>query len=153
MKKVFKAFIAFAILIYPFAYISNLFFYNIFSFSIFSAKDWQTISAFWNSGGSISTAKDYYFIALIAFTPILYILMWRLLYKKSFSAVLLYPLHKYNSLKAKMYDKAQERIILKNIGRSQSRKEMLADLKPDLDASKQTSQTIREAVREKLTNN
>ncbi|MFI3242081.1 MAG: hypothetical protein R3Y43_05895 [Alphaproteobacteria bacterium] len=153
IKKFIKLIFIFCVIAYPFTFISQKFFMGIFNFNYLSPFDWDTIPKFVQSGGVIKGTKDYWLLITLAFNPILFLIIWRYFYKKGFLKLFLYFINRYNARMIKKYGENTKRIVLKNLGRASCPKLKIDEMKPDLNASKQTSQNIREAVREALTNN
>ncbi len=153
MNKVIKALFVAAVVTYPFLLITEAFFSNAYGFNILSSTDWNKVFVFWNSGGVIKTSADYLFLLSIAINPLVLLTLIRFFYKRNLVSILLYPINKLGDIMAERHSGQTKRIKLKNLCRSQSKKDMLDEIKPNIDASKKASQSIRDAVREKLTNN
>lgn len=85
-------------------------------FNIFKKTYWVTISRFWQEGGVIDTAQEYFFIiALILIVP-LWILGWRKAMKLSIAKIIFFPIFWYNDYQERKYAQAPKAITLKNMG-------------------------------------
>lgn len=153
MKKIIKLFWVLLLITYPFLYLTDWFFVHCFNFDYLNSSDWKKVDTFWQIGGTIKSSKDFLFLFLLSFLPIFFILCWYGANKIKYLKLVLFPIIKYNNYVTKKYGDNSKRIILKNITRTIKTQEALNEIKPDLNISKKASQTIRDAIREKLTNN
>lgn len=81
---------------YVFIYASVLLTIKLWNFNYLSVSDWGIIDTYWEQGGAIRQPKDYgFFFTLLALIPV-WLLGWRYLYKKSFTAFLMAPIVWYN---------------------------------------------------------
>ncbi len=123
----------------------------LWNFNFLSARSWQTISRFWESGGVINTGKDFIFLLMLLMVPVLWVWGWRLLLRADYVAVLLWPLAAYNRHIIKKYGQDSKRIILRNIKSSQK---IIEEIKDQLDSIKPAKSkevgNIRNGVFEKL---
>lgn len=133
-KSVFR-FIRFAVIgiiwTYVFVVCANFIMFSLWNFNILSARSWQTISAFWQSGGVIKTGKDYIFLSMIVALPVLWIWGWRYFCRISYVDILLCPINSYNRYIIKKYGHNSSRIVLKNMKSSQK---MIEDIKNELES-------------------
>ncbi len=116
---------------YVFIVCANFLMYGLWNFNILSARSWQTISAFWQSGGVIKTGKDYLFLSMIVALPFVWIWGWRYFGRISYLSLLLYPINAYNRHIIKKYGHDSSRIVLKNMKSSQK---MIEDIKNELES-------------------
>jgi hypothetical protein len=104
--------------VWTYIYLSGtlILFRSVWGFNYLSQKSWQILSSYWNSGGSISTGKDYLLVlCLIVLIP-LWIWGWKKLYKANYVALLLAPLLWYQKREADNSLKAMSRTKIHNIG-------------------------------------
>lgn len=132
---------------YVFIFFAQLTMINLWSFNLFSARSWLVINKFWEAGGVIKTAKDYTFLAMLAFLPIVWILGWRFLLRCNYLNILLFPINAYNRHIIKKYGHESKRVVLRNVKSSQKIieeiKEQLESIKP---AKNQEVNNIRREV-------
>lgn len=130
----------------------------IWKFDIFGKRYWVKISRFWQDGGVIDTAQEYFFvIALIAIIPS-WIWGWRKAMKVSIAKIIFFPVFWYHNYQEKKYAQLPKSITLKNmgakVGAKQTPQQMLEEMissrmpkqkdKKDLNSSK-----IRSSFEEK----
>lgn len=136
LKSVFR-FVRFVIIGILWSYIfivcANFIIYTLWNFNLLSARSWQTISAFWQSGGVIKTGKDYIFLSTIVALPFIWIWGWRFFCKVSYINILLYPIICYNRRIIRKYGHDSSRIVLKNMKSSQK---IIEDIKNELESIK-----------------
>ncbi|MBR1649358.1 MAG: hypothetical protein IJ689_07170 [Alphaproteobacteria bacterium] len=129
----------------------------IWKFNIFNPKYWKTISKFWQEGGVIDSAGEYFFVIMVLMMPILWIWGWRKAMKVSIVKIVFFPIFWYNDYQERKYAQAPKAITLKNMGSKigkqspqQSMEDMIASRMPkekekkDLNSSK-----IRSSFEEK----
>lgn len=143
---------------YVYVVITLTFFKFFWGFNYLSRHSWRIISKFWDEGGRIRTASDYFFIlALILLIP-LWIMGWKKLYRTNYAQLLLFPILWYQKRQAGKYMKKMSRIKIRNVGISVS-----ADVKQDFDTKlkqqqmaiekeSKASQDIRSHIKNKLNN-
>lgn len=136
LKSIFR-FVRFVIIGILWSYIfiacANFIIYTLWNFNLLSARSWQTISAFWQSGGVIKTGKDYIFLSTIVALPFIWIWGWRFFCKVSYINILLYPIICYNRRIIRKYGHDSSRIVLKNMKSSQK---IIEDIKNELESIK-----------------
>lgn len=118
---------------YLFIFCANFLMYGLWNFNILSARSWQTITAFWQSGGVIKTGKDYIFLIMLFSLPIIWIFGWRYFNRISYKDILLWPINAYNRRIIRKYGHDSSRIVLKNMKSSQK---MIEDIKNELESIK-----------------
>ena len=122
MKKVYKVFrvsLIGVIWTYLFLVVSNYIMFQLWNFNFMSARSWQTISRFWESGGIIKTKTDYIFLLMLISLPFLWILGWLRALRIDYLSILLYPVNAYNRYVINKYGHDSSRIVLKNIKTNQ----------------------------------
>lgn len=149
--KIFRFFLISLVWVYFFFMIASLTIYKLWNFNLVSARSWQTISSFWNSGGVINSSSDYIFFIVLLSLPIIWIICLKKLLKINYTNIFLYPITAYNRHIIKKYGQSSPRIVLKNIKSSQMMieeiKEQLESIKPE--KSKETL-NIRAEINKKL---
>lgn len=122
MKKIYKIFrtiLIGAVWTYLFLVVSNYIMFQLWNFNFMSARSWQTISRFWESGGIIKTKTDYIFLLMLISLPFLWILGWLRALRTDYLSILLYPVNAYNRYVINKYGHDSSRIVLKNIKTNQ----------------------------------
>ena len=154
MKKIYKIFrtiLIGAVWTYLFLVVSNYIMFQLWNFNFMSARSWQTISRFWESGGIIKTKTDYIFLLMLISLPFLWILGWIKALKIDYLSILLYPLNSYNRYIINKYGHDSSRIVLKNIKSSQK---IIEEIKNQLESIKPAKtkevSSIRAEVQKKL---
>lgn len=61
-------------------YIARRLLVYVWTFDIFSAKQWEVISNYWNGYGVISSGTDYLFFATLFLVILFWVWLWRYLY-------------------------------------------------------------------------
>ncbi len=136
MKKIYKIFRTSLIGIlwtYLFLIAANYTMYQLWSFNFMSARSWQTISRFWESGGVINTTADYVFLLMLFALPFLWIWGWIKALKIDYLSIFLYPINAYNRYIINKYGHDSSRIVLKNLKSSQK---MIEEIKSQLESIK-----------------
>ena len=154
MKKVYKVFrvsLIGVIWTYLFLVVSNYIMFQLWNFNFMSARSWQTISRFWESGGIIKTKTDYIFLLMLISLPFLWILGWLRALRIDYLSILLYPVNAYNRYVINKYGHDSSRIVLKNIKSSQK---IIEEIKSQLESIKPAKTkevgNIRAEVQKKL---
>ena len=154
MKKVYKVFrvsLIGVIWTYLFLVVSNYIMFQLWNFNFMSARSWQTISRFWESGGIIKTKTDYIFLLMLISLPFLWILGWLRALRIDYLSILLYPVNAYNRYVINKYGHDSSRIVLKNI---KSSKKIIEEIKSQLESIKPAKTkevgNIRAEVQKKL---
>ena len=154
MKKVYKVFrvsLIGVIWTYLFLVVSNYIMFQLWNFNFMSARSWQTISRFWESGGIIKTKTDYIFLLMLLSLPFLWILGWLRALRIDYLSILLYPVNAYNRYVINKYGHDSSRIVLKNIKSSQK---IIEEIKSQLESIKPAKTkevgNIRAEVQKKL---
>lgn len=154
MKKVYKVFrvsLIGVIWTYLFLVVSNYIMFQLWNFNFMSARSWQTISRFWESGGIIKTKTDYIFLLMLISLPFLWILGWLRALRIDYLSILLYPVNAYNRYVINKYGHDSSRIVLKNIKSSQK---IIEEIKSQLESIKPAKtkevSNIRAEVQKKL---
>ena len=98
--------------------LSSRFMISIWHFDYLSTNNWNVISTFWNTGGSIKGGMDYLFIlSLILILPLWYLGL-KYFYHINYLNILLFPFVWNNKRMIRKYSENNSRIVLKNIGTS-----------------------------------
>ncbi|MBS4772723.1 MAG: hypothetical protein KHX55_00410 [Proteobacteria bacterium] len=118
---------------YLFIVCANFLMFGLWNFNILSARSWQTISAFWQSGGVIKTGKDYVFLSMLFALPLIWIWGWRYFSRLSYADIFLWPVNAYNRRIIRKYGHNSSRIVLKNMKSSQR---IIDDIKNELESIK-----------------
>lgn len=154
MKKIYKVFrvsLIGVIWTYLFLVVSNYIMFQLWNFNFMSARSWQTISRFWESGGIIKTKTDYIFLLMLISLPFLWILGWLRALRIDYLSILLYPVNAYNRYVINKYGHDSSRIVLKNIKSSQK---IIEEIKSQLESIKPAKTkevgNIRAEVQKKL---
>ena len=142
---------------YVFIYASVLLTIKLWNFNYLSVSDWGIIDTYWEQGGALRQPKDYgFFFTLLALIPV-WLLGWRYLYKKSFTAFLMAPIVWYNKKMIARYGSESSRIILKNLGSTTQKidpKEIIESklkrVKTNMEHHEKTSDFLREQLKEKI---
>lgn len=137
---------------YVFIALSNFMLVYFWNFNLFSTRSWQTISYFWEAGGVIKSAKDYFFLFILFSLPWIWLLGWKKLHKVNFIEILLLPITLYNRHIIKKYGHKSAKIMLKNLKSSQ---QMIEEIKNQLESIKpekpQEVANIREEIEKQIT--
>lgn len=136
---------------YFFLAVANFALIYFWNFNLFSHNSWQTISYFWQSGGVIKTAKDYFFLSVLFSLPWFWLWGWKKANRINFLELFLYPLIAYNRWIIKKYGHSSSRLVLRNL---KSSRQMIEEVKIKLDSIKpdkpQEVVNIREEVKSTL---
>ena len=136
---------------YVFLFLVSMAFLLIWNFNFFSARSWQTITAFWQAGGIIKTGGDYVFLLALVTVPIIWIWGWKKLARIDYLNLLLWPVNAYNRRIINKYGHESGRIILKNLKSSQEQieavKQKLASIQPE---KPKEVHNIRDEIQKKL---
>lgn len=136
---------------YVFLIIANFTLVYFWNFNLFFSQSWQTIIHFWQGGGVIKTAKDYFFLSVLFSLPWFWLWGWRKANKINLIEFFLYPLFAYNRWIIKKYGCSSSRVVLKNL---KSSRQIIDEIKNKLDSIKpdkpQEVINLREKVKNKL---
>ena len=95
----------------------------VWNFDAFNLKYWKIISRFWNDGGIIDTASEYFFIITLLIIIPLWIWGWKKANKLSYVKIFFFPIFWYNDYQNRKYSEMPDRIVLKNIGSGKNKKQ------------------------------
>ncbi len=135
IKKIKKfLYILFSSLLWNAIYISAVYYAMSYfwSFNIFELRYWKIIYTFWEQGGVIDTASEYFFfVAILCILPF-WVWGWKKSLKISYIKLLLFPIIWYINYKRSRYKQEPSDIIIKNIGSGVKKKvspqQMMADM-------------------------
>ncbi len=142
---------------YLFVYVSLFVTVGFWNFNYLSLSDWGIISSYWNQGGSIKEAKDYFLFITLILSILLWLAGWRYFYHRDLVAMLLAPLNWYNKRMLKKYGQNASRIVLKNMGTTGKKlnpeeliEEKLKDIKSGMEQQEKNSDILREKLKERF---
>ena len=134
-----------------FTVFSNFLISLIWNFDFMSARSWQLLSEFWNSGGVIKTTSDVLLLASLFMLPLLCLVGFILVLKINYANILLWPVKFLDNLFSSKSDNEPERIVLKN---QKSSRQIIEDIKSELDSLKpekaKEAGNIRSEITKKL---
>ena len=151
LAKLLRILIIGAIWTYLFLIVANFFMRAIWNFDLFSPASWKFLSAQWDKGGKIVSAKDYIFATcLLAILP-LWIYGWKLSLRVSPIKVLFFPVLLYDRFIGSRGIDDTPRITFKNVETSKKVSlEELIDARMPKAKENQNANDIRQAVHEKI---
>jgi len=121
-------------------------------FNILSAKNWNIIAKYWDSGNAIASTSDFMFFFTLFLLFIIWLLGLTSLSKQNYVKILFFPIVLYNDYISSRYGNDSPRIILKNMGTMQNQdlsqlvEQQLAKEKPQ----KTTKVDIRSSIKKKI---
>lgn len=134
-----------------FTVFSNILISMIWNFDFMSARSWQLLSEFWNSGGVIKTTSDILLLASLFMLPFLCLVGFILALKINYARILLWPVKLIDSLLNSKSDNEPERVVLKN---QKSSQQIIEDIKMEIDSLKpekaKEAGNIRSEITKKL---
>lgn len=136
---------------YVFLFLISMTFLLIWNFNFFSARSWQTITAFWQAGGTIKTGSDYVFLLALISVPFIWIWGLGRLIRVNYLNILLWPVMAYNRRIINKYGHESCRIILKNLKSSQEQIEAVKQKLESIQPGKPREvHNIRDEIQKKL---
>lgn len=124
----------------------------LWSFDIFSKKQWSVITRFWNSNGVISQGVDYLFFLTLLMMFLCGIFFWIIFYQLDFQKVLTAPIRYFLNRDLRRYQNEDLHVKLKNMAPSEKKtlEEFIDEKMKDAGIEKNQKGALVNSVREKI---
>lgn len=137
-----------------FVWLARLLIRQIWNFDILYRKQWQVISRYWNDNGVIVGASDYLFFLTLILLFVVWLWVWRRLYRADYIKMLLAPLEYINNYQLRKYEQNETHVVLKNmsVGEKLTVEDVIkARIKKEEQAPRaNVSQDLRQGISQKI---
>ena len=124
----------------------------LWSFDIFSKKQWSVIARYWNSNGVISEGVDYLFFLTLLIVSLCGVCLWGLLYRVNLLNVFTASVRYFLNRDIRRYQNENLHIKLKNMAPSEKKnlEEFIDEKMKDAGIKKNQKGALVNSVREKI---
>ena len=124
----------------------------LWSFDIFSKKQWSVIARFWNSYGVISQGVDYLFFLTFLVVCLMGVFLWAFLYRTDFQKLLATAVRYFLDRDLRRYQDENLHFQLKNLAPSEKKTldEIIDEKMKDAGIEKKQKGALVNSVREKI---
>lgn len=124
------------------------------NFDFLSPASWQTISVYWNTGGTIKSIHDYMLFITIIFVVVVWYIGLKRLYRLNFAKLFLRPFEYFSKKQIEKFQDESKHVALKNlvVGEKITLNDLIEE-KIKEEGSKQSqkeSQSLRENISKKI---
>ena len=88
---------------------------HVWNFDLISPTSWQTISVYWNKGGTIKNANDYMLFITIIFVAVMWYIGLKRLYRVNFARLFLKPFEIFSKKQIAKFESESKHVALKNL--------------------------------------
>ena len=124
----------------------------LWSFDIFSKKQWSVIARYWNSDGVISQGADYLFFLTLFVVCLIGLFLWAFFYRADFQKLLTNLVRYYLNRDLRRYENEDLHVKLKNMAPSEKKTldEIIDEKMKDAGIEKKQKGALVNSLREKI---